>query len=96
MAEINTGDMMRISAAFTDIAGVAADPTTVTLKIRADGVDTDLVVGAGGIIKDSVGNYHYDYSIPTADSYVKVEYRWQGTGAVTAVEEGMFYAVSRF
>ena len=96
MAEINTGDMVRITASFTNASGVAADPTGVTLTVRLNGVDTNYTLAGGQVVKDSVGNYHYDLSIPSDESMYKIEYRWQGTGAVTAAEEGMFYAVSRF
>lgn len=96
MAEINTGDMVRISAAFTNLSDVPADPTTITLKIRVDdSTISTFVFGSSAMVKDSVGNYHYDYTVPTTNTTCKVEYRWEGTGAVVAIQEGMFYATSR-
>jgi len=97
MAEINTGDVVRIAATFTNAAGVATDPTTVTLFIRVNNGESTSVTYAGAqIIRTSPGVFYYDYLIPTTDSTAKVEYRWVGTGAVAAVQEGSFYATSRF
>lgn len=95
MATINTGDVVRISASFTNPGGTLADPTSISLFIRANDDEDTFVMGASDMVNDSVGLYHYDYAVPSG-SMVKVEYRWAGTGAVTAAEEGMFYAVSRF
>lgn len=95
MADINTGDTVRLSASFVDSAGVAADPTTVTLTLSVNGVESTLTHGASATVKDAVGLYHYDYLVPTAESFYEIIYRWAGTGAVTSAQEGMFYAVSR-
>lgn len=94
MADINTGDTVRLDASFTNAAGVATDPTTVTLVLSVNGVESTLTFGASAIVKDSVGVYHYDYLVPTAESFYEIIYRWAGTGTVTAAQEGMFYAVS--
>ena len=94
MAEINPGDLVRIAGSFTNAAGAAADPTSVTLRVRchADSVYTT------EITNDSVGSYHYDYTVPSIGKAKRrtIYYRWEGTGAVQAVEEGSFVAVTRF
>lgn len=95
MATINTGDVVRISASFSTPEGVLTNPTSVSLFIRANDSEATYVAGASPIVNSSAGVYYMDYLIP-AGSVVKVEYRWVGTGSVTAAEEGMFYAVSRF
>lgn len=95
MADINTGDTVRLSASFVNSSGVAADPTTTTLILSVNGVESTLTFGSSAIVKDSVGNFHYDYVVPDLESFYEVIYRWQGTGAVTSAQEGMFYAVSR-
>lgn len=95
MADINTGDTVRLAASFTNSAGAAADPTTVVLTLSVNGVESSLTYGASAIVKDSVGEYHYDYVVPTDLSFYEIIYRWAGTGTVTSAQEGMFYAVSR-
>jgi hypothetical protein len=96
MADINTGDTVRISAAFTNLAGAATDPTVISLILKEnDGAPITLVFGASSMVKASVGNYHYDYLVPSVKSVYKVDYRWVGTGTVAAAAEGTFFAVSR-
>lgn len=95
MADINTGDTVRLSASFVNSSGAAADPTTITLILSVNGLESTLTYGSSGIVKDSVGNYHYDYVVPDFASMYEIIYRWQGTGAITSAQEGMFYAVSR-
>lgn len=95
MAEINTGDMVRFSASFANSSGVAADPTTVTLKLVVNDVAVDYTYNPGDIVRDSLGNFHMDYTIPTAENFYEIIYRWVGTGAVAAAQEGAFFAVSR-
>lgn len=94
MADINTGDTVRLTAAFNNAAGAPADPTTITLTLSVNGAVSTLTYGASAIVKDSTGVYHYDYLVPTALNMYEILYRWAGTGAVTAAQEGMFYAVS--
>lgn len=95
MADINTGDTVRLSASFTDSAGASADPTTVVLRLSVNGDESSLTYGASAIVKPGVGSYYYDYVVPTAESFYEIIYRWEGTGAVTSAQEGAFFAVSR-
>jgi hypothetical protein len=75
------GDVARVSVAFTDITGAAADPTVVTLTVQAP----DNTQATYTPTHDSTGAYHYDLPIALPGSYF---YRFTGTGAVVAVQEG--------
>ena len=83
------GQLVRLSAAFTDSDSAAADPTAVSLYYKDPSgtigewvytVDTD-------IVKDSTGNYHADIGIDEAGRW---RWRWTGTGAVQSADEGYF------
>ena len=80
----DVGDLVRISGPFT-VAGVATDPTTVTLKIKdPSGNVATYTYALAEIIKDSVGNYYKDIIIDEAGYWY---YRWEGTGTVQAADE---------
>jgi len=83
------GDLVRITATFT-VGGVATDPAAVYLYLRApDGTLTTLQYGVdGSVVKTSTGVYRYDYSATTRGD---VYYRWSGTGAAQAAEQGTFF-----
>jgi hypothetical protein len=78
------------AAAFTDLTGAAADPTTVTLTIlKPDG--TQLIYGwpgagaDGTLTRESAGRFYMDVEI---DQSGKWQYRLAGSGVVTAASEG--------
>ena len=78
------GATVRFSAAIA-VAGVATDPTTVTLKTKNPaGTITSYTYALAEIIKDSVGNYHKDLALATAGTWY---HRWEGTGPAAGVEE---------
>lgn len=89
MATYDRGDLVRLTATF-QTGGVAADPTAVYLYIRsATGGLTTLQYGVdAAITKVSTGVYRYDYSASAAGN---VTYRWAGTGAAQAAEQGSFF-----
>ena len=80
------GDLIRISAVFTNESDVEADPSTVTVKYKdPSSVESSKVYGVDGeVIKDSTGNYHIDIDMDEGGFWY---YRWEGTGAVVAAEE---------
>jgi hypothetical protein len=89
MSHYNVGDTARISASFKDVAGAAADPTTVELRIKGpDGVTTTYTYAGGGVVKDSVGEYHHDLAFAEAGFYV---YQWLSTGVPSLMEEASMY-----
>ncbi len=77
----DVGDAARLAVAFTSLSGALTDPTTVTLTIQAP----DNTQTTPSVVHDSTGKYHYDLSITQSGVYL---YRYVGTGAVAAVEEG--------
>lgn len=89
MAQINIGDVRRVSVVFATTAGVATDPTAVLLYYKKPGTAyITLTYGVdAALIKDSVGNYHADLTLDTAGTW---QYEWRGTGALVADEGGQF------
>lgn len=88
---------IRLTANF-QVGSVNTDPTTVTLKIKKpDATVLTFTYAAAQVIKDSVGNYHYDYMPPTIavdpSAVGKYRWRWDGTGAVKASGEGEFKVI---
>jgi hypothetical protein len=83
------GDTAHFQIEFRNAAKALADPTTVTLVVRApDGVETSYAVGGGVVIKDSVGMYHGDVSLTKSGRWA---WKWVGTGSVAAVDEGAIF-----
>lgn len=93
MSTYMPGSVVRLTVTFTNNA-VATDPTTVQLLLKGgtQGLVT-YTYGSSAIAKDSVGNYHYDFTVPSSGQY---NYRWTGTGTVVAAAEGSFTSSSAF
>ncbi len=89
MNQYLVGTRVLLAGLFTDANGNAIDPTTVAAKIRTpDGVVSDLTVQ-----RDGVGAY----SVPFTTAAVGLhQYRFVGTGAAAAANEGAFLANSVF
>jgi len=86
MPDLSQGQVARISVAITDINGNAADPTSLLLKVKFP--DGSLVTHIWDVIKDSIGNYHYDQSLILPGSY---RIRWESSGINQgAVEEALY------
>jgi hypothetical protein len=83
------GDLLVLSAVFTDRLSAVIDPTTVSFKIKdPEGVVTTYIFGTDSeLIKDSTGNYHIDISVNTPGQWY---YRFESTGTGQAAEEGQF------
>ena len=96
MADI--GDLYRFgnpsqdtdSAAFTNLAGTATDPTAVTLVIqKPDG--TQLAYGwpaagvSGTLVRESAGRFYFEVLIDQSGTWRQ---RLAGTGAIVAAAEG--------
>lgn len=74
-----------LTAAFTDENDVAADPTTVTLKVRdSSGLITTFTHPAS-ITKTGVGAYEKTIVVDKGGVWV---YFWRGAGALEAAGEG--------
>lgn len=87
----SVGDLVRISAAFTNAAGTVVDPTAVFAKYKdPSGITTALTYGAVGseaLVRDSTGNYHVDVN---ADESGVWRYRFYSTGSGQAANEEQF------
>lgn len=90
----DVGDERRLAAAFTDLAGDAADPSTVRFTIEEpDGTVTEYVYGTDAeLVKASTGNYYVDWPIAQAGYH---SWRMAGTGTAAAAEEASFTARHR-
>jgi hypothetical protein len=89
MNTYDIGDQVRLSVAFTDEDGHAADPTVITVKyadptgaITTLVYDTDAAVG-----REETGAYYADLVPDRAGIW---RYRWTGSGAITSAAEGSF------
>lgn len=87
MSDFDIGDQIRLSVAFTDLAGTAADPTTVVCTVRKP----DNTTSTPSVTNDSTGAYHSDLTLDLDGSWY---FRFAGTGALVVAEEGTF-VVSR-
>lgn len=85
----DTGDKIRLSAAFRDIDAVAQDPGGVTFTLRApSGALTTYTYGTdAALVKDSTGNYHVDVVVSAAGRY---RYRFAGVTTGQAAAESVF------
>jgi hypothetical protein len=80
------GDVTRISVAFTNAAGAAADPTVVRVLYKSleSAVTTLVYPTDAALVKDSTGNYHVDIDL-LAEGVWSI--RIEGTGVVAAAAE---------
>ncbi len=82
------GDVVRLTGTFTNLAGAAADPTTVTLKVARRGQTvTTATYAAAQITRTGAGIYYYDLTVVGDGIH---DYRFEATGTVTAAVEGSF------
>lgn len=82
----NISDQVEVSYAFKNSAGVATDPTTITLKIQTPaGVETSHVYGTDpDVSRSGAGVYAYPLTFTESGIYT---IRWVGTGAVVKADE---------
>jgi hypothetical protein len=90
------GNLVRVSASFTNEAGAALDPTVVKCVVLEPGdvLATTYTYGTDvAVVKDSTGHYHLDID---ADEAGEWRYRWYSTGTGQSASEGLFMAVTAF
>ena len=90
MANIyDVGDLVRVTGTFTNAAGVAQDPTTVTFKYaKPSGTQTSLVYGTSIlVVKSGTGVYYVDVNADEAGTWL---YLWKGTGTGQSADESSF------
>lgn len=82
----NIGDEVEVGYTFKNSAGVATDPTAVTLKIQTPaGVETSHVYGTDiNVTRSGAGIYAYPLEFAESGIYT---IRWIGTGAVVKADE---------
>ena len=85
-ARYDVGDAVALWGHFATAQGVPADPTTVTLTVRAPDASETTYTGAQ-LTHASVGAYSAVLVVSQAGLY---RYRWAGTGAVQEASEGSF------
>lgn len=89
MASYDRGDLIRVSATFTNQAGAALDPTAIVFKFTTPAAATTIYTYGvdGQLVRDSIGNYHVDVNANAAGRW---RYRYESTGTGQAAAEGVF------
>ena len=82
MATYTIAQLVHLTAAFT-VSGVATDPTTTTLTIK----DPAGVVTTPAPVRDSTGNFHYDFLATLAGTHW---YTFVGTGTCAGAGQAVF------
>lgn len=78
------GNTVRIYAEFRDWSKALGDPTELTLTFYDRRRNVLSTVPAASIVKDELGKYHYDYTIPDTASPVIV-YEFKGKLSATPI-----------
>lgn len=88
------GQKVRCSVEFK-VSDVLTDPSTVTFKSKkpSGGITTLIYLTDLAVVKDAVGQYHVDV---ITDEKGEWNFRFEGTGVCTAVEEAAFTVTSVF
>ena len=89
------GNLVTVNITFKDANGDLVDPTVVTLEVRNPlGAEITYTYGVdAGLIKDSVGNYHYDINANLAGLWV---YLWSASGIGQSSNGGSFIVTDPF
>jgi hypothetical protein len=90
MNSYDVGDLVRVTATFTNAAGTVADPAAVTARYRSpSGTTTTLTYGVDAeLVKESTGVYHVDISASESGTW---SYRFASTGSGQAANEESFF-----
>ena len=81
------GQEVRIAVTFTK-EGVAADPDTVTLKVKDPSGNTDQYDYPAHTTRKQEGMYYYDLTLDEGGTWY---YEWEGDGTCDAVDGEMLY-----
>lgn len=90
MGDYTKGDLIRITATFTDSAGTLLDPTAVYFQYKnpAGTITSETYSpSSGNIIRDSIGVFHLDIN---ANVHGIWYYRVYSTGVGQAADEATF------
>ena len=82
------GEVVRLSIAATDLAGLAAEPGGITLKLKPPvGAVSAYAYGAAPeVVRDGVGRYRADIPLTTAGPWA---YRWELSAPNAGAAEGV-------
>lgn len=91
--QYTSGDVVRVTATFTDLAGTETDPSTVTVLYEdPSGNVTSKVYGVDGeVVKSATGIYYIDI---TTDEGGVWKYRFEGTGTVPQAHQSFFEVIA--
>jgi len=83
------GDLVKVSATFTDVTDDAIDPDVVIFAFKDPvGATTTYTYNEDAeLVRDSLGTYHVNVSVDSAGTWY---YRWSSTGTGQAAEEDHF------
>jgi hypothetical protein len=87
----DVGDLVRLTVTYTNSAGSAVDPSTVTLAVKSSAGTTAYTYAAGSITKSSTGVYYKDVMLTVAGQW---DYTWTSTGTPQQVATGTLYALT--
>lgn len=86
------GEPRRLEAAFTNAAGTATDPDTVTLRVaKPDGntyVYTYNVGSPTEVVRTGTGAFYFDLLLDQVGDWY---FQWEGSGPVIAIEPGQLH-----
>lgn len=86
--DVVIGQALRITASFTNVNGVLADPSALRIRVRApDGTVTPYQYGsAAEVVKESTGKYHANIAMLQAGTY---KWRWEADAPNAGAAEGL-------
>ena len=92
MAAYHLGQSVKLSCAFTNASGAAANPTTVQCLVREpDGTETTYTSATTpAVTNPSTGTFELVYSPDQSGVYT---YRWEGTTGTTTPRDEEQFAV---
>lgn len=87
----DVGRKIRLGMNLTDIAGAAADPGALTLKVQEpSGYVTTLTWQTdAGLVRGALGTFYVDWDIDQAGLH---RYRWESAGNAQSAAESAFTA----
>lgn len=82
------GEVARLSLVVTDLSGAAAEPGSITLRVKpGSGVVTNYAYGAAPeVVRDGVGLYHADILLTASGQWA---YRWELSSPNAGAAEGV-------
>lgn len=81
------GDLLRLSAEFSDLNDNLIDPDVVAFYARKPSGTAFTRTYPSSIVRTSAGNYHIDLDL---DEVGEWGYTWSSTGSGQAAENGLF------